>query len=206
MMYIGDQKYVPLINNNKVTPTIPDHYDAEIEYLESNGTQWIDTKIECSSSVQLITKGKFTQNIYDENFGALNTSGTQRFHFGIYEDKFIFGVGSIYNYTTPYDLNIHTFVLDGSGYGKLDNTSYTLRRFDDTKKLKIYLFVRNTTNQATTHAYFQLFSQQIFINNILVFDAIPVRVGQVGYLYDKVSGRLFGNKGTGEFILGPDKI
>ena len=205
MMYIGDQKYVPLINNNKVTPTSPDHYDAEIEYLESNGTQWIDTKIECSSSVQLITKGKFTQNIADENFGMINTNGIQRFHFGIYMDKFIFGVGSTYNDNTLFDLEVHTFTLDGSGYGKLDDTKYTLRKFDNTRKLKIYLFARNTNNQATTQAYFQLFSQQILINNVLVFNAIPVRVGQIGYLYDKVSGRLFGNKGTGEFILGPDK-
>ena len=36
-------------------------------------------------------------------------------------------------------------------------------------------------------------------------DLIPVRVGQVGYMYDKVSGQLFGNVGTGDFGLGPDK-
>ena len=34
---------------------------------------------------------------------------------------------------------------------------------------------------------------------------IPVRVGQVGYMYDRVSGQLFGNQGTGNFILGEDK-
>lgn len=39
-------------------------------------------------------------------------------------------------------------------------------------------------------------------NNII--DFIPVRVGQVGYLYDRVSGQLFGNSGTGAFIVGPD--
>ena len=36
-------------------------------------------------------------------------------------------------------------------------------------------------------------------------DLIPVRVGQVGYMYDKVSRQLFGNSGTGNFILGNDK-
>jgi hypothetical protein len=43
------------------------------------------------------------------------------------------------------------------------------------------------------------------MNDILVRDFIPVRVGNVGYMYDKVSGQLFGNSGTGNFILGPDK-
>jgi hypothetical protein len=38
----------------------------------------------------------------------------------------------------------------------------------------------------------------------LVFDAIPVRVGQVGYMYDRVSGQLFGNSGSGDFVLGND--
>lgn len=27
----------------------------------------------------------------------------------------------------------------------------------------------------------------------------------IGYMYDKVSGQLFGNQGTGNFILGADK-
>jgi hypothetical protein len=27
----------------------------------------------------------------------------------------------------------------------------------------------------------------------------------MGYMYDKISGKLFENKGTGNFILGPDK-
>lgn len=39
----------------------------------------------------------------------------------------------------------------------------------------------------------------------MVRDFIPVRVGQVGYLYDRVSGQLFGKYGTGDFIVGPDK-
>lgn len=27
----------------------------------------------------------------------------------------------------------------------------------------------------------------------------------VGYMYDRVSGELFGNAGTGAFVIGPDK-
>ena len=42
------------------------------------------------------------------------------------------------------------------------------------------------------------------IDGVLVRDFIPVRVGQVGYMYDRVSGQLFGNAGTGAFIVGPD--
>ena len=41
-------------------------------------------------------------------------------------------------------------------------------------------------------------------NDNLIRDFIPVRVGTIGYMYDKVSQRLFRNKGTGDFVLGPD--
>ena len=40
----------------------------------------------------------------------------------------------------------------------------------------------------------------------LAFDGKAVRVGQVGHLYDSVSGNLYGNAAsTGAFALGPDK-
>ena len=39
----------------------------------------------------------------------------------------------------------------------------------------------------------------------LVMDLIPVRIGQVGYMYDKISRQLLANAGTGDFILGADK-
>ena len=38
----------------------------------------------------------------------------------------------------------------------------------------------------------------------LVRDMISVRVGTTGYMYDKVSGELFGNVGSGSFGLGND--
>ena len=43
-------------------------------------------------------------------------------------------------------------------------------------------------------------------NGTNVADFIPVRVGSVGYMYDRVSGKLFGNAGTGDFVLGPDVV
>lgn len=40
---------------------------------------------------------------------------------------------------------------------------------------------------------------------VLLRDFIPVRVGTVGFLYDKVSGQLFGNAGSGSLEVGNDK-
>ena len=37
-----------------------------------------------------------------------------------------------------------------------------------------------------------------------LIDLIPVRSGNIGYVYDRVSRSLFGNQGTGNFVLGQD--
>jgi len=41
-------------------------------------------------------------------------------------------------------------------------------------------------------------------SSTLAHDFVPLRIGSVGYLFDRVSGQLFGNAGTGDFVLGPD--
>lgn len=52
----------------------------------------------------------------------------------------------------------------------------------------------------------RLYYAKFYESGTLVRDFVPVRVESTGYLFDKVTGSLFGNSGTGSFILGPDKI
>ena len=51
----------------------------------------------------------------------------------------------------------------------------------------------------------RLYSLQWKRSGDLLFDLVPVRDNGVGYLYDKVSGELFGNDGSGSFTYGNDK-
>lgn len=51
---------------------------------------------------------------------------------------------------------------------------------------------------------YRLSSCYINHNGVRIYDMIAVRIGTVGYMYDRVSGELFGNVGSGTFILGPD--
>ena len=45
----------------------------------------------------------------------------------------------------------------------------------------------------------------IYDGETLVRDLVPVRIGNEGFMYDYVTETLFGNQGTGRFMLGPDK-
>ena len=51
----------------------------------------------------------------------------------------------------------------------------------------------------------RMYEIQITQGNQIILDLIPVRKNGIGYMYDKISKRLYGNDSTGEFILGPDK-
>ena len=58
---------------------------------------------------------------------------------------------------------------------------------------------------AATVRPIRIYSCAIYDGSTLVRSYVPVRSGSVGYLYDRVSGQLFGNAGTGAFAIGPDK-
>ena len=51
----------------------------------------------------------------------------------------------------------------------------------------------------------RLFSIKLKVENNLTFDVIPVRVGTTGFLYNKVSRKLFGKEHGVDFVVGPDK-
>lgn len=51
-------------------------------------------------------------------------------------------------------------------------------------------------------AYIRVWYIKIYNGSTLVKDFIPVKKDGVGYFYDRVSGTLFGNSGTNDFIIG----
>ena len=58
------------------------------------------------------------------------------------------------------------------------------------------------TSKSRIH-YFRVYS----FDDGLILDFIPVRVGDIGFMYDRISGKLYGNSfSSGNFILGPDKV
>lgn len=66
--------------------------------------------------------------------------------------------------------------------------------------------LKPTSGYADTIANFtgRFWGGQIWDGTTLVRDFVPCRIGTTGYLYDRVSQTLFGNIGTGDFVLGPD--
>ena len=105
------------------------------------------------------------------------------------------GIGSIHQAK----INFDEVSLDGSSY------TITRKARGNTNSGRIALFNRSLTNPNTSRNIgLKIFSFKIRDNGVLLRDFIPVRVGNDGYMYDNVSRTLFGNIGTGNFILGQD--
>ena len=163
-------------------------YDTEIEYLESTGTQYIDTgyKTNNQDNFQLICD-------VDATSGWMGSNGNLQMDLRINPSpsRRVFKV---------------THSANSGPITYINNTQVKSQSYHNYNNYIIALFALGF-GEDTVHYYDateKLYSSKLIINNVIVRDLIPVRVGNVGYLFDKVSGQLFGNAGTGSFILGPD--
>ncbi len=192
-------------------------YDAEIEYLGSDGHSYLNTGIcpNYSDNVELIFKLSDIASIRDNLsfFGAFRSWAQDAFnHAWNSANEFYLPIGKHQNRVftikeSNYTNNWHSFALKGTNC-ILDGNTNTVSRAAGATNVPMYVFVSNQNNLYVygygTKRYFKKF-KLLDSKNIPKLDLIPVRVGNVGYMYDKVSGKLFGNVGTGKFILGPDK-
>ena len=172
-------------------------YDAEVEYLESSGTQYIE--------VPMVVDNSATVNIT----GYVRRTNRELFSFDRQSSKqFNIETGETFSrWWNPNRTNI------GSGYvGALHSYKCNSSIWVD----GVLKGASTTTEADTTQMFYilngyhgaasgRIYHASVEYGGKLIFDAIPVRKGTVGYMYDRVSGKLFGNAGTGDFVLGPDK-
>lgn len=181
-------------------------YDTEIEYLESTGTQYINTNIYLNTSSFEIgynilgNRVKWGYTHQGNGAGTWIAVEASTAFFGSYNN----GRVSI---TTDNTENVVTFAstsgitVNGVSYSK----TFQLGS-DSIASRPLYFFAMyDFRNGMDYDSSGKVKSFYIKNNGVLVLDMIPVRVGQVGYMYDRVSGELFGNAGTGSFVLGADK-
>ena len=182
-------------------------YDAEVEYLESSGTQYIDTGYSFNSAtdkVELVFELLTTTPNYKWIFGAYDT---KRFAIGSGDnvDRRTFGYNASTSYisSTYYTDGAHIFLADSTGASIDGQNFFGFADFSTTSHILLYTIPLNPSVYCSNA---RIWSYKHYRNGTLVRDYIPVRKGTVGYLYDRVSGKLFGNAGTGDFVLGPDVV
>lgn len=214
---IGSYAFYSSGNNvDKSAEEMP--YDAEIEYLKGSRYQYIDTGITAKNTigVELEVTILPSLNIWFGVRPTTSNNNTLGLQLQTYPNKFISLYNSRVSFTSEKALVEGQKVKIKCETGKVyidDELIYTHSTsasvFDSTPHT-MYLFTEQYLEKPTseTNNKTQIHSCKIYrtYDNLILADFIPVRVGNVGYMYDKVTKKLFENKGTDNFILGPDKI
>jgi hypothetical protein len=191
-------------------------YDAEIEYLESTGTQYIDTGIACASydgvKAKLQANGeRLSENAYIFFGQGISYSSS---NFELYTARMYPGISFCLagntdvaiDYTKIFSVNVENKIATYTDEsGQVIGVANRSQKGDYTAAFTMAICALHRSSYFKTTHNVRCFNFQIIQSSIVVMDLIPVRVGQTGYMYDKVSGQLFGNAGTGDFVLGPDK-
>ena len=194
-------------------------YDAEVEYIGSDGNQYLDTEIAPDNTIEceidmMVTSVYGSQGILSaRNYAQITGGATDKYSLSIWSNGSKIALNDI-NY-------------DSGWKGSITSNTRFVASIQQ-RKLYMNETLIASSNATATFSYnvtigllrchllndgwdsrkgngIRIYGCKIWKGGSLVRNFKPVRVGQVGYLYDSVSGELFGNDGTGSFTLGPDK-
>lgn len=187
----------------------------EVEYLESNGTQWIDTGIKTSDKISFEISFEDNEIItYDRFFFGATDNNTSRFYLGYGWDNnntgFAYGgsinqldkIGSKKRATIKFDVDKNLYVN-----GIKENIS--ISTFGGVS-LNIYLFTRNVNGNKGVGTFTKIYYCKIWKNGEIVRDLLPTISTEEGHigeacLFDTVTNTYFYNQGTGKFTTNLDE-
>ena len=188
---------------------------TKLEYIESTGTQYIDTGYKFSAGNKFEVVLNPLNNIQQGWFFGANSSG----------GEVLFSNGSIY-----FGASFRPSTASTSGLFPTTNTIYKITGdmrgassnqssllIDDNliwqgtgtfNDRKIYLFamISSATDESSlARQKIRIYGFKIWQNDTIVQDLIPVKRHSDGVIcmYDMVTGEFFENSGSGEFVAGP---
>ena len=195
---------------NEDMNALPEEYQ-QVEYIESTGTQYIDTGIVPNQDTSVYIDFQYLKNESTFIFGSRVSTSEKAYTLSSANANTEI-VSAYYNsgnvVLAKFDQNRHVFqrnknicIIDGmSVTSGTDTASFTAPG-------SIYLFACNQTNGPYLYSTSRIYACKFWQNETLVRDLIPCyrkSDGVIG-LYDKVNGVFYTNAGTGAFLKGDDK-
>lgn len=194
--------------DNITPPTAPAKYGyhlvewkrseyTELEYIESTGTQYIDTGVTGVCELTMIAQGTNSQPLRSEIVAGSAHENSASW-IGVFSSQtnwqrsnvpFTTKVNILFQFKEPPSI----YTIDNQTYETSSGSYY------DTRPIKLFgidLYM----------AHVRIFKATFTQNGITVRNFIPVKQisdNAIG-MYDTISNTFFTNKGTGEFIAGPE--
>lgn len=187
-----------------------------LEYIESSGTQYIDTGFKPNSNTRVVidfeplpTSSKSEAYCFfgaraakeDGEYFAFFKASSQNFNlYWEYGDLY----SNIWSVADIGAFAVRRTVEANGATATIDGVTKTYPERTLQAKHNMFLFASNEKGTASYHSLARIYSCQIYDNGTLVRDFIPVKRksdGAVGLL-DKLNNAFYGNAGTGTFIAG----
>ena len=189
------------IDGGVVWGVLPAGY-TYLDYIESNGTQYIDTGVKADQDTRMVCNIMWMGNM--NGFGARSAVATRNFSVRVIDNKWQLGYGSDGGVTTGtikaekkwqiVDINKNELYVDGEF-----SISRPYVEFTTAYNLAIGAIKAGSLY----YGYGKYRSCQIYDDGVIVRNFIPCKDadGTVG-MYDTVNDKFYGSSGTGEFIAG----
>lgn len=201
-----------------------DDWTTLTDYIESSGTQYIDTGYICNDNTKLELIANVPSN-NTENFCLYGARNGEYLHytkaFGAYRNddalSYFVGAGNPVDYATlaPYYNHKTKYVLSKISFGLINEDGIHMygNHFSNVGSIdnenNLYLLSLNQNGLdfgATTHCIAKAYRFRIYEGDTLVHEFIPwLDSNDVVCLKDTVTGNLKYNAGTGAFTYGTDE-
>ena len=189
------------------TARLPDGY-TELTYIQSSGTQYIDTGFKPSGNSGVVVDYQQIGTISSQDplFGGRRDSSTAAFVMWLTSDVTYPQYGNVSYNTHPIsiDNNVRMIYKLDKGVASCGDKTVYFTQSSFTSPYNLILFSTSTDNEIDGRKISgKLYSCKIYDNDVLVRDFVPCKnpSGVIG-LYDVVNGVFYQNAGTGEFMAG----
>lgn len=190
---------------------------TKLEYIESTGTQYIDTGFNPTYQTRVVTDllmGAYTSTAFA--YGARDTSSqtaAKQFCLAAFTNANTircdyFGTSKNTTATGFSDGSTRVTVDQNKNVTTCGSTTVTNTAVSSgVCAYSLWLFTLNSTGDPAASGKLKLYSCQIYDNGTMVRDFLPCAnpSGEVG-LWDDVNGVFYGNSGTGAFVAGPAAV
>lgn len=205
--YAGDENGVAQLVYS--SGNLPSGYQ-QVEYIESTGTQYIDTGLKANQntgfSITVLTKNNLSSSDYGCLFGARSSTNKNEYQLTTYVGS---SGGTFRKYTTSYSASMAknvklTCSATRNKYTNRNGEAVSINTTTYSTPVSVTVFALNNNGSIIQYGKHQLFSLKFTDNGTIIRDYYPCyrKSDNEPGLYDIITDTFLTNTGTGTFGVG----
>lgn len=180
---------------------------TKVEYIQSSGTQYIDTGFKPNQDTRISITVDFPSSGHTAwLYGGRTSAGSNSFGFlCLSSGAYRFDYASSNKELTTKPTGIFTIDSDKNKCYINGELAATVTYTTFSSPVNMYIFNNNNNGSLSGGSSAKLYNCSVYDNGVLIRHFIPCKNpdGAVG-LYDTIGKQFYANAGTGEFTAGPD--